>query len=130
MMDLDLGLVANAQLDPDNLYDGNLHPPEYYRDTMPGLAITDFQRKEYADGTERLIANAENQFRRYASSVRPGQQWLTYAGSVPRFSARLTGNKSFDTSTSGWCTSFWNDILASALGRKVTSNDGSNPKDR
>lgn len=44
------------------LFDGNLNPPEHYQKGIQTLNDDDFQRKEYAKGTERLIKNAENQW--------------------------------------------------------------------
>jgi len=49
--------------DPDFLFDGNLRPPEYYRQAMKSTNPDDFIRKEYAAGTEQLIVNTENQWR-------------------------------------------------------------------
>ncbi|KAK8106561.1 hypothetical protein PG999_009920 [Apiospora kogelbergensis] len=52
--------------DEDNLFDGNVHPLEYYRQGMKDMVVDRYKRKVYAKGTEKQIQNSENQSR---------QQW-------------------------------------------------------
>ncbi|KAL2273040.1 hypothetical protein FJTKL_05611 [Diaporthe vaccinii] len=55
--------------DVDDLHDGNLNPPEYYLDGIESLDMDEYQRKEYAKGTEKLIRNAEDQWSRFCTKV-------------------------------------------------------------
>lgn len=48
--------------DTDDLFDGNVRPVEYYRNELRNMNTNDFRRKEYAKGTEKLIANTETQW--------------------------------------------------------------------
>lgn len=53
--------------DTDDLFDGNVRPVEYYRNELRNMNTNDFRRKEYAKGTEKLIANTETQWLLFVS---------------------------------------------------------------
>lgn len=48
----------------ETLFDGNVLPPEYYREGIQSLDLDEFKRKEYSKGTEKLIVRAESQWRK------------------------------------------------------------------
>lgn len=54
-------------IDHDALYDGNLAPPEYYRQGIQTLDLDDYQRKEYSKGTEQQILKIERQWQTYVA---------------------------------------------------------------
>lgn len=54
--------------DADALFDGNLRPVEWYRNGIKSLKLDDYVRKEYSQGTDNLIAHAENQWRLYVAT--------------------------------------------------------------
>lgn len=49
--------------DGDDLHNGNLNPPEFYRQAMEQLDENYYARKEYAPSTEGIISMAESSWR-------------------------------------------------------------------
>lgn len=58
---------SELPFDEEELFDGNVHPPEYYQRNIKSLNVDDYDRKEYSPGTESLIAMAQKQWRLYDS---------------------------------------------------------------
>ena len=59
---------SNMKLDlmsGDILFDGNLHPPEFYRRGIESLDEESYDRKEYSPTFTVLIDQAEKQWRMY-----------------------------------------------------------------
>ncbi|KAI0435566.1 C2H2 finger domain protein [Xylaria telfairii] len=50
------------------LYEGNIHPPEYYRQAVQQLDEGTYTRKVYAEATERQILSVERQWRQYCEN--------------------------------------------------------------
>lgn len=65
----DLSLPNDDIDDPDTLFDGNVHPAEWYCEQLNSTNPSDFKRKEYAKGTEKLIKNTEDQWRKYVLTL-------------------------------------------------------------
>lgn len=89
--DVDDGNVddADAELDIEDqiqLFGGNLHPPEYYIESMEVFNQDDYESEDYKEGTTRLINSVE-------------EQWLLYA----------TCNIALDYWANGTCIRFCNN---------------------
>ncbi|KAG6353712.1 hypothetical protein INS49_005421 [Diaporthe citri] len=58
---------APGELDSDEelLYDGNVAPPEFYRQNIRNINVDDFKRRHYAKGTLKMIENAQNYWQSY-----------------------------------------------------------------
>ncbi|KAI0855985.1 C2H2 finger domain protein [Xylaria cubensis] len=57
------------------LYDGNLKPPEFYREGIKGLDPEIYKRKRYSQKTVGHINNAENAWRRFCDNVLQRKDW-------------------------------------------------------
>ncbi|POS69526.1 C2H2 finger domain-containing protein [Diaporthe helianthi] len=55
--------------DPEDLFDGNVPPVEYYREQLQKTNPNNFRRKEYAHGTEKLVANTETQWHLFCTKI-------------------------------------------------------------
>lgn len=51
----------------DNLFQGNLHPPEYYRRGMMSLNEEDYKKKDYKESTLSNLKYILEQFKRYVN---------------------------------------------------------------
>lgn len=51
------------------LFDGNLHPPDFYRQEIKTFDEEIYDRKEYAKGTESLINHTDSQWHTYVFSA-------------------------------------------------------------
>ncbi|KAI1261825.1 hypothetical protein F5Y18DRAFT_400662 [Xylariaceae sp. FL1019] len=59
----------------EHLYDGNLHPLKYYEQAMQEFDEEQYDRKEYALGTEALVTLAERQWESFANKVLRKKDW-------------------------------------------------------
>ena len=63
----DVDEFDNLEIDVDDqvqLFDGNLHPPEYYRRGIEELNEGDFDGEDYSKGTEVLLDGIEEKWQR------------------------------------------------------------------
>ncbi|KAK7937416.1 uncharacterized protein PG986_014284 [Apiospora aurea] len=73
--DIDDGDVddADAELDIEDqiqLFGGNLHPPEYYIESMEMFNQDDYESEDYKEGTTRLINSVEEQWLLFRNHVK------------------------------------------------------------
>lgn len=52
--------------DDEELFDGNVHPPEYYRRDMQDLDERAYLKKNYAEGILEMVNRVERQWTEYA----------------------------------------------------------------
>lgn len=52
--------------DDEELFDGNVHPPEYYGRDMQDLDERAYLKKNYAEGTLEMVNRVERQWTEYA----------------------------------------------------------------
>lgn len=63
----------DAEMDVEDqiqLFDGNLHPPEYWIQAVEQFREEDYTDGEYAEGTQKLIDGIEEHWFRYAARSR------------------------------------------------------------
>ncbi|KAK7927845.1 hypothetical protein PG985_004843 [Apiospora marii] len=64
---------ADAEIDVEDqiqLFGGNLHPPEYYLQSMEVFNQDDYESEDYKEGTTRLIDSVEEQWFRFCKVVK------------------------------------------------------------
>ncbi|KAI0429643.1 hypothetical protein F5Y09DRAFT_342422 [Xylaria sp. FL1042] len=59
----------------DTLFDGNLLPPEHYREQMQGLDPKTFTQKLYSTNTLTGMNNAESAWIRFCAAIIPTDDW-------------------------------------------------------
>ncbi|KAF3768443.1 hypothetical protein M406DRAFT_71451 [Cryphonectria parasitica EP155] len=61
--------------DEDDLFHGNLHPPEFYREGIQVLNEDDFARKQYKPSTMYAINACERQWKQFCETILQQKDW-------------------------------------------------------
>ena len=60
--------ITEPEVDIDDqilLFDGNVHPPEYYRNAIENSHEAEIEDGDYAPGTEKLLNAIQESWERY-----------------------------------------------------------------
>ncbi|KAI0448570.1 C2H2 finger domain protein [Xylaria acuta] len=66
---------VEATIEDNTLYDGNLKPPEFYRQGIQGLDPENYRRKQYSPKTIRHIDGVESVWRRFCEKILEREDW-------------------------------------------------------